>query len=220
MLTAVVHAAALDFPKTLKEVHAAADAGKVTADFEFTNRSGKPVAIARYDSTCSCMSVKIKDGKLQYAPGESGVVRTEFDMGNFSGTVDKVVALWLDNDPAEKPSVSLTVRVHIPVLISLEPKTLKWELSGQGESQVIRIEMNHDKPIRVLSVNSSNEAFKTELKTVKEGKTYELAVTPKDVKTPALGVFRIETDCPVGRHRIQQAFGVIRKNTAPPAAKP
>lgn len=205
--------AALDFKETLKEVHAPADAKTVTADFEFTNRSDKPVTVAKVDPTCSCISVKIKDGKLRYAPGESGLIRAEFDMGNFSGVVDKVVAVWLDDDPADKPSVALTVRVNIPVLISVEPKTVKWDVGGKGEPQVIQIVMNHSSPVRVTAVNSSSKAFKHELKSIEDGKRYELAVTPVDINTQGLAVIRIETDCDIARHRLQQAFAVVRKPT-------
>lgn len=217
ILTAFLQAG-LDFPATLKEVHAPADAQTVTADFEFTNNSDQNVTVAKVDPTCSCISVKIKDSKLSYAPGESGLIRAEFEMGNFSGTVDKVVAVWLGNDPADKPSVALTVRVHIPVLVSLEPKTLKFDLGGKGEPQSIRIQMNHSTPIHVTSVNSSSEAFKQEFKTIEDGKSYELIVTPVDTKSPGLAIMRVTTDCDIAKHQIQQAFAVIRKPTAAEAA--
>lgn len=220
-LMAWVQAAALDFAAPLKEIHAPPDIKTVTADFEFTNRSDKPVNVAKYEPTCSCISVQIREGKLRYAPGESGLIRAEFDMGNFTGTVDKVVAVWLDNDPVDKPSVSLTVRVHIPVLVVLEPKTLKWDLNGNGEPKTIRITMKYEKPIRVTSVTASSEVFKHELKTVEEGKSYDLIVTPTDIKTPCLGIFRIETDCHIEKHRIQQVFATVRRpNPAEAALKP
>jgi hypothetical protein len=213
--------AGLDFPSTLKDVQAPADAKIVTADFEFTNHSDKTVNVAKVDPTCSCISVTIKEGKLRYAPGESGIIRTKFDMGNFSGTVDKVVAVWLDNDPIDKPSVALTVRVHIPVLVSLEPKSVKWETGGKGEPQIIRIPMNHTKPIHVTGVRSSSESFEMDLKTIKDGQNYELVVTPVDVNSPGIAVLRIETDCDIPKHKIQQAFAMVRKSTpAETAAKP
>ena len=210
-LMAVAQGAALDFPKTLKEIHAPADARVVTAEFEFTNRTDKPVQVVKFDAACSCMALKIKDSKLRYAPGESGVLRADFEMGNFSGTVDKVVALWLNDDPSDKPSVKLTVRVHIPVLVSLEPKTLKWDLNGEGAPQTIRITMNHKDPIRVMAVTSSSPTFQHELKTIEEGKVYELIVKPAEIDSPGLGILRIETDCSLAQHRLQQAFAVIRK---------
>jgi len=217
-----IQAAALDFPVVFKEVHAPADAKTVTVDFEFANHSDKPVNVTKYDAACSCISVQIKDGKLRYAPGEAGLIRTEFDMGNFSGSVDKMVAVWLDDDAPDKPSLALTVRVQIPVLVALEPKTLKWDLNGKAEPKTIHIQVNYEKPIRVTSVRSSSEAFKFELKTVEDGRSYDLIVTPTDMQTPGLGVFRIETDCLIPKHRVQQAFATVRKPSpaAAPAVKP
>ena len=107
--------------------------------------------------------------------------------------------------------MALTVRVHIPVLVALEPKTLKWDLNGKGAPQTIRITMKYDKPIRVTSVSASSDAFKHELKTVEEAKSYDLIVTPLDIKTPGLGIFRIETDCSIEKHRIQQVFATVRR---------
>ena len=212
-LTAWIQGAALDFPTTIREIHAPADVESVTADFEFTNRSGKPVDVAKYDPTCSCMSVKILEGKLHYAPGESGVVRAEFRIENFTGEVNKMVAIWLDKDPEDIPSVVLTVRVHVPILVALEPKTLKWELNGKADPQTIHITMHHDKPIKVIGVTPSSDSFRHELKTIEEGKSYDLIVTPTDINTPTLGILRIETDCPIKRHHIQQVFATVRKST-------
>jgi len=220
-MAAAVQAGKLEFKALLQEIHAPADVTTVTADFEFKNTTTVPVTIAKSDPGCSCLKVQISGGKLKYAPGESGVIRATFDMGNFSGTVDKMIALWLDDDPADKPSMALTVRVHIPVLVGLEPKTLKWEIGGSAQAQTIKIQMAGDQPITVQRISSSSAAFTYELKTVAEGKEYQLIVTPTVMDAPGMAVIRIETDCKIAKHRVQQAFGVVRKATpAETAAKP
>lgn len=211
MLAAVAHAAGLEFAELLKEVHAAPDAAKVVAEFNFTNHSKKPARLANSDPGCSCLKVEVTDGKLNYAPGESGMLRATFEMGNFSGTIDKNIALWIDDDPADKPSVKLTVRVHIPVLVNLEPKTLKWVIGGKPEPQKIHIQMASEKPIRVINVKSSSSAFSYEVKTIEEGKAYDLIVTPVAMEEPGISVLRIETDCPFPKHRAQQAFALLQK---------
>lgn len=218
IVSAAVHAGTLEFKETFKEIHAPADVKSVSAEFEFTNKTDKEVAIAKYESTCSCMSVGVKGGKLRYAPGESGLIRAEFDMGNFSGDIDKVINLYFDDAPLDKPSVNLTVRVHIPVLVNLEPKTLKWDIAGKTDPQTIKITMNHTKPIKVTKITCSSEAFKTELKTVTDGKAYELVVTPVAVDKPSLAILRLETDCDIVKHRTQQGFAVVRKPTPAEAA--
>lgn len=211
----------LEFSEQIKEIDAAADATTATADFSFTNKSDKPITIAKADPTCSCLKVQISGGKLKYQPGESGVIRTTFEMGNFSGTVDKVLAIFLDKDPANKPSVQLTMRVHIPVLVGIEPKTVKWEIGGKPDPQTVQIRMAEGKTIHVTRVKSSADNFKCELKTLEEGKKYDLVVTPLTMGAPALAVIRIETDCEVSRHKVQQAFAVVRKpSPAETAPKP
>lgn len=217
-LMAALQAGKLEFKETFKEIHAPADVKSVAAEFEFTNKTDKEVAISKYESTCSCMAVGVKGGKLRYAPGESGLIRAEFDMGNFSGEIDKVINLYLDDAPLDKPSVNLTVRVHIPVLVNLEPKTIKWDIGGKGDPQTIKITMNHTKPIKMTKITCSSEAFRTELKTVAEGKSYDLVVTPLALDKPSLAILRMETDCEIAKHRTQQGFAVVRKPTPAEAA--
>jgi hypothetical protein len=205
----------LTFETELIEVHAPVDAKSVVADFKFVNKTDKPVAIAKVDKTCSCIAVQVSDGKLNYAPGEGGMIRATFDMGNFSGVVDKTVVLWLDKDPENKPAHMLTVRVHIPVLVVMNEKTLKWTLGGKPEAQKIDITMTHSKPIKILSTSCTSESFKIELKTLEEGKHYELLVTPVDTNAPGLAVIRVETDCEIARHKVLQAFAVVRRELPP-----
>lgn len=213
-LAAVVQAGKLDFPKVLKEVEAAPDASTVTTDFPFTNKSDKPVTITKSDPSCSCLKVEISGGKMTYAPGESGVIRTVFEMGNFSGTVDKSVRVCLDNDSEDKPSITLTTRVQVPVLVSIEPKTVKWELNGKAEPQTVHLTMADGQTIHVLSAKSSNPSFALNILKVEDGKKYDLVITPSDIGVPGIGVVRIETDCAITRHKIQNAFAIIRKPTA------
>jgi hypothetical protein len=221
-LALTLHAAAgLQFPETHKEVHAPADADRVTVEFDFTNDGDAPLAIRKYHSGCSCIGLRVKDEKMRYAPGESGVLHADFKLGNYSGTVDKMIALWLEDDPESQPSMRLTVRVHIPVLVEIEPKTLTWNLNGDAAPQVIRIRMKEGHPAGIANVSSSSPVFKTELKTIEDRKNYELWVTPERTSTAGLGVLRIETDHTSPKHRLHQAFAVVRR-PAPgeAAAKP
>ena len=212
MLAGWMSGAGLTFEKTLLDLNLAADATTAAVDFPFENKTDKTVTIARVDKTCSCLAAQVQGGKLTYQPGEKGVVRAVFDLGNFSGVVDKTVVLWLDRDQRDQPSVTLTVRVHIPVLVAMDQKTLKWSLDAAPKPQRIDLRINYSKPIRVVKVTSSSELFKTELKTLQEGVHYELWVTPLEMKKPGIAVIRIETDCEIVRHKLQQVFAVVRRD--------
>ncbi|MES2438293.1 MAG: DUF1573 domain-containing protein [Verrucomicrobiota bacterium] len=216
--TVFSQAAGLEFPERLKEIHATAQDSTVTVDFNFTNKGDRPVTIAKCDPSCSCMKVQISGGKLKYAPGESGVVRATMELGNLTGTQEKTIGLWLEKDPANRPSVKLDVRVRIPVLVSLEPKSVVWSIGAEPETKTIRIVMAEGNPIRVTRVSGTSDAVRYELKTVEEGRKYELFVTPLETKTPVMSAIRIETDCKIAKHRVQQAFAQIRKLTPAEAA--
>lgn len=211
LLGSLLSAAGLKFEKEIIEVKAALDSKILTADFKFTNTNPESVTITNADGGCPCVSVQMQGGKMTYAPGESGLIRVTFEVGVFQGTLDKPIAIWLKGDSdAEKPSNTVTLRVIIPVAIALEPKTLKWELNGEANMQVLDIRMDYDKPIHVTSVTVSNPAFKSKLVTVEEGKHYQVEVTPAGTGSPGLTIIRVETDIDVERQRVQQGFGVIR----------
>ena len=203
----------LTFDSLQKELHASPDANTIFCDFAFENRSGKDVEITRYEPTCSCMSVQINNnGKLKYAPGEKGIIRANFDMQSYSGKVDKLVNVWLKGDPEDKPSLNLVVIVNIPVLVEISPKTLEWSSSESMLPKTIKIKMNHSEPIKVTSAAVSNPIFTVELKTINEGKEYDLVVTPvgKSDNKVGIGTISIETDCKIAKQRRQMAFAIVR----------
>lgn len=210
-----LHAGALTFENELLVVHAPADAKSIVADFNFENKTDQPVTIAKVDKTCACIGVLVSDGKLAYAPGEKGQIRATFDMGNFAGVINKSVVLYLDKDPEDKPSVTLTVEVHIPVLVALSEKTLKWSIGAKPETQIIDVLVDYIKPIKIIAATCTSDNFKVKVHTLEEGKHYEILVTPADTKEPGLAIIRIETNCEIKRHQILQAFAVIRRELPP-----
>lgn len=210
MFPVLAEAAGLEFKELTKKQDAGPDAKIVTTDYPFTNTSKKPVTITKSDPGCSCLKVEISGGKLTYEPGESGVIRTTFDVGNNTGDVEKGVAVWVDSDPKEKPSLYLKLNIHIPVLVNLEPKTLAWEIGGAPEPKTIHIKITEGSNIKILDIKAK-ESFNCELKTLENGRSYDLVVTPRSVAGPDLGVIRIETDSTIPKQKVQQAFAVVRK---------
>lgn len=201
--------AELKFDTPVLDANADLDATTLVREYKFTNAGSKTVKITQADAGCSCLAVEVAAGKFSYAPGETGTIRATFAIGSFQGTVEKNIYIWLEGDREEAPSANVMLRVHIPVIISLEPKTLKWELNGSAEKKTIDVKMDHVKPIRITSVSTSNDSFSAEVVTVEEGKHYKIEVTPKDTATAGLCIVRIETDTDVEKQRVQQGFAVI-----------
>lgn len=208
-------AAQLEFDSTSKEVHTAPDATTASAIYNFTNKGKAPIKIKYVDPDCNCLGVVVKDGKMTYAPGESGSVRATFKVGNSIGIVDQMVAIWLEGDPKDKPSVNLSIRIHIPELVSLDHKTLKWDVGSEPKPQSIQVTMHHTAAIHVTQIGSTSKDFSLELITHEKGSRYEVVVTPKETTKSGMAVIRIETDCPVDKQKIHQAFAMILKPESP-----
>ena len=207
--------AQLVFEKTLIELHLGPDAEKASADFTFKVTGDREVEIAEYEAPCSCLEAKISDGgKLRWKPGETGTVKGLFSMGNFTGTVDKMIVLRMKGEVT--PSVKLTVRLHIPELLKITPaKSLFWEQGGKGASQTFMIKVANDEPVKIVDVSGTNDQFGIELKAVKDGWEYEIEVTPKTVAERAFGLIRIRTDSKYVKHQRYQCFVVVRRPVAP-----
>jgi hypothetical protein len=216
---AMARAAGLEFNEQKKEIRPEPDAKTVIVDFPFTNKTGKPVTITKSDPKCACLTVQVSGGKFTYAPGESGVVRATMTLGNLMGTQSKTIDLWLGQ--SAKPALQLDLVVHIPSIITLDPKTVHWDIGGKPEPRTIHISMDGEKPVRITGVTAFPESFRHELKTLEAGRKYELVVTPQDTTSALLGRIMIETDCTITKHRTQQVFAQVRKpgaeaNTTPP----
>lgn len=206
----------LTFPEPVKELSPGVGETKVTADFSFKNETNKAVVVKEMQGDCSsCTSIEVMGGKKSFEPGESGVIRVNFDLGTAVGKVEKGASIWVDGDAKDAPSQRLTLKVNIPVLVDIQPKTVKWQVGQEMEPKTIQFRMQGDKPIHIKSVQASTEHFNQELKTVEEGRSYELVLSPKSPNTKALSIFRVETDCEVPNHRTQQVFAVV----SGPAAK-
>lgn len=222
IFTSILHAQ-LAFENNDATVKPPPDVTLLPYDFHFENKGTKTMKISKCEPSCSCISVQIgNDGKMEYAPGEKGTIRATFDMNNFSGKVDKVILLWLEGDEASKPSHRLTLHVEIPVIVSMEPKTLEWKAGEKLDPKTIKIKMDHTEPIHILSANSSNKLYTTELKTITDGKEYDLIVSPvADTKVPhSVAVIHIDTDCKIEKQKKQMAFAVVRTTGATLGAPP
>lgn len=215
-LSATLLAGDLKFEKELYEANIGLKDTEITREFKFTNTSDKAIKIRLVEPDCSCITVEFLNGKATYAAGESGVMRATFKIENAQGTVDKSILVWLEGDPDEKPSTQVTFRIHIPTAISLEPKTLNWDVNSAPDPKSIRVNINYEKPVHVTAVSSSSENFTTEIVTIEKGKSYDVRVTPKSTATPGLCVIRIETDIEIDRFRLQQAFGRVVSPTTEP----
>ena len=212
LLGASFAAAEMVFEQTKVPVTAAPDARTVTVEFPFKVTAGG-AEIRNYDAPCSCLSAGVtptnpdRSAKLVWKEGEKGKVLGKFDLGNFSGTVEKAIVVNFRN----QKQVQLVVEVTIPQLVKLEPATHRWTQGGSPETKVFKINVTSHDPVQIKNITSNNDAFVFELKTIKPGRVYEVHATPQQMDTPGFGVIRAETDSPHQRFKRLQMFGVVQR---------
>lgn len=202
--------AQLVFEESLKELTVTPDTETASVEFPFTV-GPKGAEIVNFDAPCTCLQAKISDnGKLVWKPGEKGVVKGLFSMGNLKGKTDKMIVLRMKSPTA--PLVKLTLRLDIPELLKIEPApTLFWNQGGKADSKTFKLTVQHDEPIHIVETSGTNENFGFELKTLRKGWEYELVVTPQSVVNRAFGLIRIRTDSKFEKHQRYQCFVVVRK---------
>lgn len=211
----------LTFTKNKISITVKPDAQMVSIPFEFENKTKRLIKIARYDSSCSCVSARVAEplGKMAYQPGEKGKIIVDFELGSFSGNVEKTLLLWTTDDGPNSPSSVLTTAITIPVLFEVTPTTLFWDQNGKMAPQTIKLKVNNDKPIHILSHSGTNNNFPYQLKTIREGWEYEIVVMPQSVTTMGMGLIKLTTDSTIPRYKRQQAFVCVRRPVRPPSTK-
>jgi hypothetical protein len=153
------------------------DVGAVVKhDFVFTNTGTALLEIREVRPGCGCTTAGAWD--RQVAPGQSGRIPLQFNSAGFSGSVAKSATVAC-NDPAQ-PNVALHIRGTVWRPIEVTPQTVYFNLPSEAasnETRVVRIVSNLEAPLVLSEPVCTNKAFRVELKTVKEGKEFELRVT-------------------------------------------
>ena len=101
-------------------------AGKKVAEFKFTNTGEGLLEIADIERCCGVVT---KLDKTEYAPGESGVLKAEYE-GSRPG-LDRKILFVMSNDET-KPRIALTLKAEVVAKITCEPKRLKLFLGEEN----------------------------------------------------------------------------------------
>jgi hypothetical protein len=208
-LTLLSHGEGLEFPKPALEEKASPGAATLVARYPFTNRSTRPMALKRFETECSCMTIETRDKKMRFEPGESGEIIASFQIGNYVGTVEKSIRVWLEDDGAA-PSQTLKLKVIVPALVQIEAKTLTWAVGSTDGPKATRVSFEGEKPVRIIGISSSNPNFTPSFKAIEEGRSYEVSVACSSAANKVLGMIKVQTDSTIETQRGVQLFAVVK----------
>lgn len=192
---------------------------EVHVNFDFRVTGNKAVTIKDIRTFCTCLKAQPKDNRMVWAAGESGVIETAFEVGNFEGEVKKEVAVLTD-EPGAKP-VTLTVKISIPAIFKLEPSQVYWQVGEPAEAKTVRFTVLGDEPIHITNLQPSRAAMKAALKPVTPGKEYEIQLIPEKTDNAMLGLVRVETDAKYPRYQKRMIFfNITKKKPGEPGGPP
>ena len=158
------------------------DFGKVMAgevvrhDFVFTNLGASVLEIKEVRPGCGCTTAGTWDKLVE--PGKTGKIPLQFNSAGFGGPIAKSATITC-NDPAQS-NVVLQIKGTVWKPVDISPSMAVFNLPSEGqtnETKVIRIVNNQETPMALSDLQCTNRAFRAELKTIKEGKEFEVHVS-------------------------------------------
>lgn len=206
------------FKEKLVAVTTKPDVEVVNVEFDFQNNTDQVISIVNFNAPCSCLNVRLrredKKESLVFEPGTKGTVIGVLEFGSFKGTIDKVIEIRTDQDEGKKPSIVLTCRVTIPVLIAPDKQQLNWEVGAELQPQefMIKVAEESETLIKIADHKAGygvSENFDYKLETVTDGREYKVTVTPLNTKEPSIGVIKFYTDSKIQRYKVVQIYLLV-----------
>jgi hypothetical protein len=126
---------------------------KNRAEFRFTNVGKGTLKLQPVQVTCGCTVTELT--KLEYAPGESGVIKFQYTASKAAGPVTKTMFVP-SNDP-QNPRVELTLKANIVIQVDYKPQDIKFSMHEQNAgAPPIIITSKDGRPFRIKGFESSS----------------------------------------------------------------
>lgn len=216
MMWPMVLQAQLEWPVKEIEFKAQPTHTRTVAKFPFVNKGKETVIITNIQSSCGCTAALPNNNKREYAPGEKGEIEVVFDHGDRIGSQTKQITVTTSDNPSA-PTI-LVLKVEIPVLLKMEPPVVFWTPQDQQSPKTVRVTVQTENPIRIIQARTEQPNFKVELKTIEEGRSYELLVSAEKTDQDSSGMILIQTDYPKENPRIHRLQ--LRVIPPPPPTAP
>ncbi|MCC6682232.1 MAG: DUF1573 domain-containing protein [Phycisphaeraceae bacterium] len=180
----------------------------VEAVFRFTNEGDQPVTITSIKSSCGCATADLEE--KVYKPGDSGQVDARFILGDRVGSQSKRIVVRTDSE--DSPITTLTIKVDIPEVMRIRPRLVYWRVGEAQDPKTVHIEVMQQEPeVRILHAQTSSDAISAKLQTKKDGKSYELILTPNENAGVSNVTVRLVTDLPQEEEESFRGFRVLAR---------
>jgi len=165
------------------------------AEYRFTNTGSQTLKIDHVQSTCGCTVPQLD--KKEYAQGESGVVKVNFQAPSIKGSVAKHLYI-ISNDP-RAPRAEIEVKAEVVVKVEISPETvdLRFDQPNAGMPE-LTVRSLDDKEFAIKSVTVASNVMKIPFDPSQKAASFVLKpqVDTKLLETYSSGAIQIITDHP------------------------
>lgn len=166
-----------------------------TAQFKFTNTGSGKLIISTVQTTCSCTVAELT--KLEYAPGESGIITVTYRSSAYGGPIEK--HLYILSNDSTNPRAEISIKGSVELAVVANPARLQLALNkDNGGAVPITIKSKDGKPFKVLAVNCSRNVVSAvfDASAEKTEHTLQPKVDLKALRENAIGTLEIRLTHP------------------------
>lgn len=145
--------------------------------YEFVNTGSFPVSLqsARFAKKGGRV---ILPGVRTVRPGQSALLEYRIPLDRKTGEFERTIRV--KTDAARDNQQELVLKFTVPELVTVEPKILSWMPDeDHALPKVLTVVAGSDRPVKVLKAESLRGFFDVKVKPVKDGREYQVIVTPK-----------------------------------------
>lgn len=205
--TTALGASPLTWETTDVRIEAPPLSESVEAVFPFTNTGARAVTIAEVHSSCGCTVPQLE--KRIYEPGESGVIRATFTLGERMGLQEKTVIV--STSAPDAGQTILTLRVQIPKLFETARSFVVWNAGEPAKPQVIPLTILMPELLTLATVESRHASFEASVAPDPEAPGRHLiTITPRTTEKETNGAVIATLRTPDGRSRAVTFYALIR----------
>jgi hypothetical protein len=144
---------------------------KKVAEFKFTNTGDSLLKIKEIEECCGVVT---KVDKTEYAPGESGVVKAEFQAFQKAGLYMKNI--YVNSNDKTQPRLALTIKAMVVSKVSYSPKRLSLFLEEENAGcPKIVISSLDNQPFSITKFTSTGESITADIDSSVEATKFVLS---------------------------------------------
>ena len=186
---------------------------KQTGEFKFTNAGKTLLKITKVGKCCGVVT-KLDD--MEYAPGESGALKVEWNSGPRESTMVRKLVVH-SNDP-NTPVANLTIKAKVLLQIAWDPKRLKLFLDEDNAGcPKVTISSVDNRPFSITGFKSTADCITADYDPSAEATKFVLEpkVDIEKIKKSPKGRINITLSHPQGNAAVI-LFSVVPKYTVNP----